>query len=264
MPTVTALSVYPVKSARGVAVAEAEVGDRGFEGDRRFMIVDAAGRFLTQRTLPRMALLEVAFDDGARLRLSAAGAGGITVPRRPESGETRTVEVWRDRVEALGVGPEPAAWLSRFLGVPCALVYMPDASERAVDPAFAPPDARVGFADGFPFLLASTDSLGELARRGADVPMSRFRPNIVVSGAEPFAEDTWKTVRIGEVTFAVCKPCGRCAITTTDQLTAEVGREPLQTLATFRRTGREVRFGQNLVQQGRGKVRVGDGVTPQL
>jgi uncharacterized protein len=266
MVTVTALHVYPVKSARGLAVDDAEVGDRGFEGDRRFMVVDARGRFLTQRKLPRMALLEVALEDGgARLRLSAEGAGGFTVPSRPERGQlhtvTRTVEVWRDRVLALALGPEPAAWLSRFLGVPCALVYMPEATQRRVDPDYAPEDARVGFADGFPFLLASTDSLAELARRGADVPMSRFRPNLVVSGAAPFAEDTWKTVRIGEVTFEVCKPCSRCAITTTDQLTGVVGQEPLATLRTFRRAGREVRFGQNLVHRGRGHVRVGDGVT---
>lgn len=253
MIRVQALFVFPVKSLAGIAVDEASVGDRGFEDDRRFMVVDGAGTFLTQRELPKMALVRVALD-GPTLRLWAPGMAPLALPRRPEGGAERTVRVWRDQVAAREV-PEAGPWLEQVLGVPCALVYMPEATRRPAETAL------VGFADGYPFLLASASSLEELGRRGAPVPILRFRPNIVVEGAPPFAEDAWRGLRIGDVSFRVVKPCARCSITNVDPETAEVGPEPLRTLARFRRQGDEVLFGQNLVHAGRGPIRVGDVVT---
>lgn len=253
---ISALFIYPVKSARGLSVDGAEVGDRGFVGDRRYMLVDEDGHMLTQRALPRMALLQVT-PDGDRLRLTAPGVD-LEVPARPAAGASRQVTVWRDTVGAWSLGPQPQ--LSRFLGRACELVYMPDETERGVDTDWAPPGFRVSFADGFPYLLTTTASLEELARRGAPVGMIRFRPNIVVDGAQPFAEDGWKALRVGGVRFLVLKPCSRCSIPTVDPQTAEVGVEPSRTLATFRAVERKIYFGQNLVAEGRGTIRVGDEV----
>ena len=257
--TVTGLHLYPIKGTHGIAVPLARVGDRGFVDDRRFVITDLNGKFLTQRTLPRLALVTTELD-GATLRLRAPGMPSLELARTPKTGAPRVVEVWDDRCDGLAVEGEAAAWLSQFLATPCELVYMPDDSRRPVDPDYAP-GAQVSFADGFPFLLASESSLAELARRGAEVPMSRFRPNLVIAGAAPFAEDTWRAVRIGEVRFAVVKPCARCPVTTVDQETAVMpSSEPLRTLATFRRREGGVMFGQNLVHEGPGVVRVGDAV----
>jgi uncharacterized protein YcbX len=253
MIEVVSLHVYPVKSLRGFALSEAAVGDRGFEGDRRFMVVDDNGVFLTQRTHRRMALVDVAVVDGA-LRLDGPGMSSLRVPLRPTAGTLKEVRVFNDRVTALPAGAEAAAWLSRYLEQPCELVYMPDASMRPAG------TGRVGFADAYPFLLTSTASLADLARRGADVPMIRFRPNLVIEGAPAFAEDGWRRIRIGAVRFAVVKPCARCTIPTIDPETAEAGVEPSRTLATFRRAGNDVLFGQNLIQLDTGVVRLGDPV----
>jgi uncharacterized protein YcbX len=253
--TVRALHFYPVKSLRGLETARVVVTDRGFEHDRRFMVVDAAGRFLTQRTHPRMSLVSVGID-GDVLRLNAPGSDALEVPLRPELGDFRTVDVWGDRCQALSLGDAPGRWFTEFLGVPCGLVFMPDASVRETNSAYGP--GRVGFADAFPFLLTSTSSLAVLAQRGGAVPMERFRPNIVVEGSDPFAEDAWCRIRIGAVTFRVVKPCVRCAITTVDpSVGAVVGAEPLRTLATFRRTGDGVLFGMNLVNETGGVIEVG-------
>ncbi len=256
--TVRSLHVYPVKSLRGIDVPRAAVGDRGLEHDRRFMLVDEGGRFLTQRALPRMSLVSVAMDPPL-LRLRAPGQADLRVPLRPGGGDRLVVEVWRDRCEALSLGAEAAAWCSAFLGVAARLVYMPDATIRATSSARAP--GRVGFADAYPFLVVSEGSRAELARRGADVPMERFRPNIVVDGAAPFAEDGWTRFRIGPVTFRMTKPCVRCAITTVDPATgAFAGAEPLRTLATFRRSEEGVLFGMNAVHDGTGTIALGDAV----
>ena len=253
------LHVYPVKSARGLSPLEWPAGERGFDGDRRFMIVEPGGHFLSQRVLPRMALIEVT-PEGERLRLSAPGLS-LEVPLRPRAGEPRRVEVWGDEMDAISLGKEPARALGQFLGRDCELVYLPDESRREVDPDYAPPGLTVGFADGFPYLLATTASLAELARLGADVPMDRFRPNLVVDGAAPFEEDAWSEIAVGEVRFRVVKPCGRCTIPNVDQRTAEVGVEPARTLAQHRKRDGQVYFGQNLIALTSGRVRVGDPVT---
>jgi uncharacterized protein YcbX len=175
-------------------------------------------------------------------------------------GQTREVLVWRDRCAAVDQGDEVAEWLSRFLRRPCRLVRMAEDHVRRVDPVYAVSEAdQVGFADGYPFLIISEESLADLnARLAQPLLMNRFRPNIVVRGGAAYAEDGWCRVRIGGIEFSLVKACARCAITTTDQATAQVGREPLATLATYRRVERGVLFGQNAIHAATGAIRVGD------
>lgn len=258
---VSALNWYPVKSCRGAPLSEAVIGARGIVGDRSFMLVDEGGRFLSQREFPRMALVVPRLDDGT-LTLTAPEREVLSVHVLTQ-GQHRVVTVWRDGCEAIDQGDAAAEWASAFLGTSCRLVRMADDTVRAVDRDFAVSDGdQVGFADGYPFLLTTEESLADLnGRMAASLPMNRFRPNIVVAGAEPFAEDGWRRIRIGEIAFAVVKPCARCAITTTDQATAERGAEPLRTLATYRRVrGQGVMFGQNLIHESTGVIRVGDPV----
>ena len=269
---VTALHVYPVKSLRGHAVPAAVVDDLGFAGDRRFMLIDGDGKFLTQRTNPRMALVNAALTpDG--LVVSADGGGTFTVDRAPDpDAPLRPVTVWKSpELLAEDCGDAPAAWLGAFLGQPCRLVRIGPKFARPIQKAAARPDDRFTFADGCPFLVISEASLAQLNDRivenhGEPVPMDRFRPSIVVTGCAAFAEDTWARFRIGDVVFRSAGRSDRCIITTTDQLTGVRGKEPLRTLATFRRgegDSTSVYFGVNLINETKqGTVRVGDEVVP--
>ena len=252
------LYVYPIKSAGGISLEAWDVDERGLRHDRRWMLVDEAGRFMSQRRFPRMALIGVRIEPD-RLVVDASEMPSLDVPLRPPDPKLSLAQVWGDLVEVSTVGAEADRWFGEFLGVRCKLVYLPGASVRPVDPAYGRRGDRVGLADGFPFLLASGASLADLnARLQSPIPMNRFRPNLVVEGCEPFAEDGWRLVRIGTITFRVVKPCARCAITTVDQRTASKGKEPLRTLASFRRAGNKVLFGQNLIHDHKGTLRLGD------
>jgi uncharacterized protein YcbX len=249
------IRIYPVKSFRGDTFASAEVEPRGLAGDRRWLVVDAAGRFLTQRELPHMAVV------GAR---NEPGGVALSVAIPPPGAAARYVTIWRDTVAAVPAGAEADAWLTSALGVPCSLVHQADPSSRPIAPAYAAQGDVVSFADGFPLLLTTTASLADLNRRlRAPVPMLRFRPSLVIEGAPPWAEDNWHRIRIGAAVFRVPKPCDRCIIPTIDQETGSRPdpEEPLRTLKTFRRdsSGR-VLFGMNLVPEVCGAVRVGDAV----
>lgn len=258
--TLASITVHPIKSAAGISVDAAEVHDHGLALDRRWMLVDRDGTFLSQRTVPRMALVRPEIGAHA-LAVRAPGMPTLELALRPDGGRATHVSIWEDAVEAWAVDGEADAWFSRFLGREARLVYVPEEGLRQVDPAYAAIGDRVGFADGYPFLLASEASLADLNRRlPTPVAMARFRPNLVVRGFEPFAEDGWRRVRIGDVAFRVVKPCARCAITTVDPETAEVGKEPLRTLAGYRRVDGKVLFAQNLVHDGRGVLRTGDRV----
>ncbi|NNJ04453.1 MOSC domain-containing protein [Streptomyces sp. PKU-MA01144] len=267
-PVLRSLHVHPVKSVAGHAPDEAAVEPWGLAGDRRWMLVDAAGRAVTQRQQPRMALAAAApLADGA-VRLTAPGAAPLTVTV-PEPSGTTVVELFGEKVEAVPAGAASDRWFSAYLAAPVRLVHLDDpAYRRPVDPDYALPGETVSFADGFPLLLASAaslDALNSLIAQGdhADegpLPMNRFRPNLVVDGTAPWAEDGWRRVAVGEVSFRVVKPCGRCVVTTTDQATADRGKEPLRTLARHRRFGDRLVFGQNLVPEHTGTVRVGDPV----
>ncbi|MFB6603109.1 MOSC domain-containing protein [Streptomyces noursei] len=265
-PQVQSLHVYPVKALTGSGPGEAVVEPWGLAGDRRWLVVDAEGRQITQRQQPRMTLARAEELSGGALRLTAPGMPALVV-EVPEPMGTVAVEVFGDVVQAVPAGPEAAAWWHGFLGVACRLVHM-DAPEkrRPVDPEYGAPGDTVSFADGFPLLLTTTSSLTALNSLIADgvraaegpLPMNRFRPNVVIEGTAPWAEDHWRRVRIGAVEFQVAKPSGRCVVTTTDQLTAERGKEPLRTLARHRRFGGGLVFGQNLIPRGAGTLRIGD------
>jgi uncharacterized protein YcbX len=253
--TLSALHLYPVKSLRGISVTRAAVDDFGLVGDRRFLVVDDQNKFLTQRTVPRMAL--IATELGAdTLVLRNPDHGSAAVGLR-EPGSPLTVQVWRDTVEAMDCGVEIAVWLSDFLRQPCRLVRIGHRYHRPVKPAKARPGDVVSFADAYPLLVISEASLADLndrliARGEEPVSMDRFRPNLVIRDCPAYAEDAWTRFRIGPVTFRAGGPCARCIVTTTDQQTAARGKEPLRTLATYRRDPADptdVNFGQNLIHE---------------
>lgn len=252
----TALYRYPVKSLRGERFDALEVGARGLLFDRHWMVVDAQGRFLTQRQQARMSLIGAHVGEHGDLRLTAGGMPEIRVSAG-DAGRLGVV-VWGDSVEAVAVSRAADAWLSGFLGLDCRLVEFPAEVRRQVDPVYAAPHDQVGFADGFPFLLISQASLDDLnARLEEPVPMLRFRPNLVVSGCAPYAEDGWRRIRIGGLTFRVAKPCSRCIIPTIDPQTARRGSEPLRTLMSYRRRDNKVYFGQNLIHDSGGRLEAG-------
>lgn len=263
MPRVAGLFIYPVKSCRGHAVSSAAVDAWGFVADRRYMVVSPAGDFFTQRQFPRMALIETELTT-AGIGLAAAGHPAIEVSLLPRQPTTLAAKIWKDAVLTDDCGDAVADWLTRFLGTPARLVHMGADYHR---PVKAQPGDTVSFADGYPFLAITEASVAQLNDRiiaaGAEpVPSNRFRANLVLSGGEAFAEDAWARFRVGEVTFRNAGPCIRCSVTTTDQHTAERGKEPLRTLATFRRADADptdVKFGANLINETKsGTVRVGD------
>jgi len=254
------LHLYPVKSCAGLAVASWPLDARGLAGDRSFMVVDAAtGRFLSQREEPSLALVRPEWR-GEDLALSTPG-GSVLVSRRP-TGPARAVAVWEHVGPARDCGRDAAALLSDHLGRAVALVGLHPAHGRRADPAIAGPEVEVGFSDGYPLLVVGEASRGALnARLGRPLPMDRFRPNLVIAGAHPFAEDGWRRIRVGGIPIDLVKPCTRCSITTVDQATGRRdGAEPLRTLGVFRRGERGVLFGQNAVHRAVGELRVGDPV----
>ncbi len=255
--TLDALWRYPVKSLRGTPCARLPIGPRGPEHDREWMLVDADGRFLTQRQQPRMAQIAVTLEDDA-LVFEAPGRPPLRVARSG-TGERLPVQVWNDRLEAQGMPPEADAWFSEWLGQACRLVHFPDDVRRAVDPRFARPGDQVSFADGFPLLLISQGSLDALNQRlDQPVDMRRFRPNLVVTGCAPHAEDAWRRIRIGDLVFRVVKPCSRCPIPGLDPETGEKRGQVLETLMQYRRgDDNKVYFGQNLLHDGEGELAVG-------
>jgi len=264
------IHVHPVKAFRGLALPEADVEPWGLAGDRRWALVDDGGKVVTQRQQPRLAKAAAELMPGGGLRLSAPGLDPLTVAV-PEPAETVTVEIFGEKVEGMPSADAAAhAWCTEYLGAGTRLVHLDDpATRRPVDPEYALPGETVTFADGFPLLLASVaslDALNALISEGrhaseGPLPMNRFRPNVVVTGTGAWAEDDWSRIAIGDVSFRVAKMCGRCVVTTTDQATAERGKEPLHTLGRSRRFGTKLVFGQNLVPESRGTIRVGDPVT---
>lgn len=263
MPRVSALFVYPIKSCGGVALSEARVVARGLEHDRRWMVVDQAGRFLTQRQLPEMALVRVALH-GDELLVAHPRSGRLSLPIELEGdADRRDVTVWRDTLSAR-IHPEGSRFFSDALGRSCQLVYMPNDQRRAVNPARARPGDVVSFADGYPLLLLSQSSLADLnARLAEPVGIERFRPNLVIEGAPAYAEDTWSQMETPELRFRIPKACDRCAIPCVDPATGERGTEPLRTLATYRKWDGAVWFGANLIHDGPGTLRVGEPVRVQ-
>ena len=260
----TEINIYPIKSLRGISVTQARVKRKGLEHDRRWMLVDDKGRAMTQRAYPRMALFQPRIEDTMlHLRYSPDPSEPVCFNIGPATGDTLTARVWNDLVAVQEVDSNISKWFSERLDTPCRLVAFPEGNPRPVDRKYATADDQVSLADAYPFLLIGQSSLDDLnSRLSQPVSMNRFRPNFVVAGAEPFAEDQWKTVTIADLPFAVVKPCDRCVMTTVNQETAEKGTEPLRTLATFRKREGGIYFGQNLIGRADGQVSVGSAVIP--
>lgn len=257
---ISQLWIYPVKSLAGLRVPVAEVVDRGLAHDRRFMLVRPSGVFVTQRELPRMALLRTSIE-GPQLTVRGPDGVAFAIPLEGLRGPTLGVRVWEDSLDAEDQGDEASRFFTERLGLELRLVRMPDDVRRAADPEHARAGDLVSFADGFPFLLVSEASLAAFADRfGAPPDARRFRPNLVVSGASAFAEDGWSALRIGPVTFHVEKPCSRCQIVNVDPDRGEANKSALAILSELRREGSSVLFGQNLVHDGRGSIREGEDV----
>jgi uncharacterized protein YcbX len=264
--TLTAINRYPVKSCRGDAVRSAVVEPWGLAGDRRWMIVDDAGEPVTARERPRLVLVRPELVEGG-LHLTSPDADDLFVP--VPDGPLVDVHVWRGPLAATLAADFAHAWFSKVTGQPVRLVYQDDPRRRASNPVYTRDSDRVSFADGYPLLLASEESLaalngliaaGPLAHE-APLPMTRFRPNIVVSGARAWAEDGWRRVRVGTAEFRAVKGCDRCVFTTIDPDTATKGKEPVATLARHRRWDGKTWFGMNLVPDSPGAIiSVGDEV----
>jgi uncharacterized protein YcbX len=255
---VEGLFVYPFKSARGHAKADVRVGPTGFEWDRHWMAVDSHGKFLSQRTHPKLAQIVPEITAEA-LVLRAPQLPELSLPLKGDAGHPVAVRVWDDACEGLDQGDEPAGWLSGFLSQDVRIVRIIPQPERRANPQYAGSEPKpVTFVDGFQMLVCNRASLEDLNTRMPEpVPMERFRPNIVLAGLPAFAEDRIDTLQLGDITLRLVKPCTRCVITATDQQTGEASTNPLPVLRTFRfdHTLHGVTFGENaVIVSGAGSV----------
>ncbi|MET1066655.1 MAG: MOSC domain-containing protein [Pseudomonas prosekii] len=265
MLRLSALYRYPLKSAKAEALQQIGLDKLGLDGDRRWMLVDeASGRFLTQRTVGQMSQLSALWNADGGLTLNAPGHSTINIGLPSADAELRGITIFKDTLRVPDAGDEAGAWVSEFIGKPTRLVQIPLDRARTTQSGYGRDDDQVAFADGFPLLLIGQASLQDLSSKvGRPLEMLRFRPNLVIEGSDAFAEDGWKRIRIGDVEFRVVKPCSRCILTTIDPQTGErsTDREPLATLQKHRAQADGAMFGQNLVNDGNGRLEVGMPVT---
>jgi uncharacterized protein YcbX len=259
--TLSEIWIYPVKSLGGIRLSSSKVMEKGLLYDRRFMLVDENGKFMTQRVYPKMALFKLSINDSTLIVQHHQDI--LTIPIVPPLNEPAvSVQIWENIVQAHEVNTTYSAWFTERLDIQCKLVFFPEGYERPVDPAYKVNDEHVSLADAYPFLIIGQSSLDDLnARLKEPVPMNRFRPNFIFTGGEPFEEDHWRNFQIGSNGFIAVKPCARCVLTTVNQDTAEKGAEPLKTLASYRTRNSKVYFGQNLVATHHTEVKVGDKIT---
>src|SRR5476651_1908448 len=254
------LFVYPIKSLGGIELSSAEVTDRGFKYDRRWMLVDANNRFLSQREYAEMALLKVNITDSGLIVKHAHSDGSVMVPFEPQTNQAGEFVIWDDTVTGQYVSYAIDQWFSKVLKINCRLDYMPDDSHREVNPKYAA-DKITSLSDAYPFMMVGQSSLDDLNSRLVDkLPVNRFRPNMVFTGGEPFDEDTMGHIKINGIDFYGVKLCARCPIPTIDQDTIAKSKEPTKTLLTYRRRNNDVYFGQNFVHNGDGAINVGDAI----
>ena len=253
------ITIYPIKSLAGISVNHWKINQNGLLYDRQWMLVDEDNQFLSQRRLARMALIKTQLIDN-KLYLTAEAMPKISLELNPpENPQSILVNIWKDQCLAQSVSNEIDEWFSAFLQTPCRLVYQPKESIRAVDPKFAKATDQVSFSDGYPFLIISTASLDSLNQAmGLELTMARFRPNLVISDCEAYAEDYWREITIGNIGFRLPKPCSRCKVPTINPNTAETAKEPLRTLNKLRKYNNKVYFGQNAIHNQQGTVSVGD------
>jgi uncharacterized protein YcbX len=265
MRRISEIWIYPIKSLAGVRLNTAVVKQKGLQYDRRWMLVDRDGRFLTQREHPKMALFNVAMTNDY-LIVSPLGTTTNTINQsirvelnKEVSGPFSTVVIWDDEVEAVEVNAEYSAWFSKQLDIECRLVFFPEGSRRDADPDYVKNNEQVSLADGYPFLIIGQSSIDELNRKLKEqVSIKRVRPNFVFSGGLPHEEDSWRNFMIGSVNFEGVKPCARCILITVNPDTGEGGIEPLKELATYRKKNNKIYFGENLIARSYGSVSEGD------
>ncbi len=259
--TLASIHVYPVKSLGGFSVPEVRLTDRGLEHDRRWMLIDPDGRFLSQRECAPMACLHCAPHGNGFQVTDSRNGNSVELPWSLVDGTRINAKVWADEVQLILGDASMHRWFTGVLERPLRLAFMPDSTLRSTDQHYA--NVPVALNDAFPAMMVSQGSLDELnTRLETPVPMELFRPNFVIDGGKPFQEDHWKEITIGETHFSIVKPCARCIIITTDQWTGERSQEPLRTLATYRSVGSKVRFGMYATFDEGGTVRVGEVVRP--
>lgn len=251
--------VYPIKSLGGIRLTKSLVLEKGLQYDRRWMLVDESGTFMTQRLLPQMALFKIELENGQFTITHSLKKSFHSIAAHPEStGTFQSVSIWDDTVKAFEVSEASSAWFTDMLNIQCKLMYFPEENERPVDRIFSSHE-HVSLADGYPFLIIGETSLDDLNNRMIKaLPMNRFRPNFVFTGGLPYEEDRWKEFSIGNNRFLGVKPCSRCVLTTINQETGEKSDEPLRTLATYRKQNNKIYFGQNLLAVDHTFVQEGD------
>ena len=262
MLTLSEIYIYPVKSLGGISLDSAIVEERGLRYDRRYLLVDENGLFITQRDYPQMALLKLSFNENGFKVLNTQNNFHTTIPFEAESKEIVSVTIWDDVCNAVKVSKDLDDWFSNAVNKKCSLVYMPDSIKRVVEKKFIDEDHIVSFADAYPFLIIGQSSLDDLnAKLKTPLPINRFRPNFVFSGNKPYEEDKWRDFTIGDVKFKAVKPCARCVITTTDQETANRNDEPLKTLSNYRKINNKVMFGMNVICNKTGMLSINEKIT---
>ena len=259
-PFLSDIYVYPVKSLAGIKVSKWSVNSKGLLHDRKWMLIDSNNQFLSQRKIPKMVLIKTQLTD-SELILSTSTDSSISLPIDPVAGKAYNTSIWNDVCVAKSTSDIANQWLSDFLGVQCQIVYQPDDVVRAVDPKYAKTTDQVNFSDGFPFLIASEGSMRALNKAmNLDLSIERFRPNLVISQCQPYAEDSWREISINNIDFRLPKPCSRCAIPTIDLSNATISNEPLRTLNRLRKWNKQVYFGQNALHDHSGELFIGNKV----
>ncbi len=263
MVTIKSLHIYPIKSLGGIELVQSKVERRGLQYDRRWMLIDENGRFVSQRENPKLALLQPSIKDNLIFVEDRSGTlSTLGFEMSEPSSSPMKVTIWDDECEAKPLDMKVNQWFSEFLGKTVQLVYMHDDSQRIADQRYAPAkDDVVSFADGYPILAISQESLDLLnSKLETEIPMDRFRPNLVLQGLEAHEEDALAQIEIGALKLFGVKPCARCVMTTINQQTAEKGAEPLKTLASYRKTGNKILFGENFIPETDGWLKVGDDI----
>ena len=257
-PYLSNIFIYPVKSLAGIQVSTWQVNEKGLLHDRKWMLIDKNNQFLSQRRLPKMALIKTQITNN-KLILSTSSSNSISLPLNPIDGVSCETSIWSDQCVAKTVTKEADLWLSDFLGIECTLVYQPDDVIRPVDPDYANATDKVNFSDGFPFLIISEASMRHLNQAmDLQLPIQRFRPNLVITNCESYAEDSWREITINHIGFRLPKPCSRCSVPTIDTETAQTNKEPLTTLNRLRKWNKHVYFGQNALHNNTGELTIGN------
>lgn len=257
--TISDLIIYPIKSLGGIHLQQSFLEEEGLQYDRRWMLVDEQGNFLTQRQHPKMCLFQVQFTEGGLLVTQSEQSSSFFFPFNQSTEKELTVSIWEDNVKATFVSDLADKWFSTMMDMPCKLVSIASDAQRKVDTRYAFRNETTRFSDAFPVLIIGESSLEDVNKRiDSPVPMNRFRPNIVFKGGNAFEEDSWKNIQVGSSALKVVKPCARCVITTIDQQTAQAGKDPLKTLASYRTVDNKVLFGQNSLVINPGTIRLGD------